>query len=595
LKAASGKQYEADGKPMKMTKKKQNIRLNNILQLLLSLVIIAVLNIIGSYEFARFDLTTEKRYTLSDATRRMLRELDDIVYFRIYLDGEFPAGFKRLRNATREMLDEFRAYSDNIQYEFINPSASDNQAERNALYEELVREGLNPTELFVTTSEGRKQQLIFPGAVVSYKQRKIPLHLLASSPGSQPEQTLNQSVQNLEYNISRVISRFVEEAKPGIAFIEGNGELDDIFLAGAMDALQEYYEIERVEIDGKINSLTQRTEIDSLNYRISNKYEAVIIAKPMKPFSERDKFIIDQYIMHGGKLLWFIDPVLASMDSLQNNNQTIGISNDVNLSDQLFRYGVRLNNNLIRDLQALPIPIVTGSVGGQPQTSFLSWDFFPVLIPRVTHPIVATTDAVMGHFVSTIDLIETQEIEKTILLTSSEYSRVVNTPVLISLDILHHEPDQSQYRHSFQPVAVLLEGEFESLYKNRIPPEIMHDRGISFRESSVPTAMLVVSDGDIVRNQVHFSQGNPLPLGYDQYTRQQFGNRDFLLNAVNYLCDDQGVIAVRSREIKLRLLDGLRIRNNKVFWQTFNTLTPVALVIIFGLVRFIIRKRKYTS
>ncbi len=578
-----------------MSEKKKNIRRNNIIQLVLSLAIIAVLNVIGSYVFTRIDLTSEKRYTLSDATRRMLRELDDIVFFRIYLDGDFPAGFKRLRNSTREMLDEFRAYSDNIQYEFINPSAIGDQMERNALYDELAREGLNPTELFVTTPEGRRQQLIFPGAIVSYKQRRLPLHILASQPGSQPEAALNQSIQNLEYNISSVIRRLTVQTRPKIAFIEGHGELEDIELAGASEALSEYYAIERVRIDGQISSLTQRTEIDSLNHRITNKYDAILIAKPTKPFNERDKFIIDQYIMYGGRVLWFIDPVHATMDSLQNADQTIGVGKDINLSDQLFRYGVRLNSNLVMDMQALPIPVVTGSVGGQPQTSFLAWDFFPLITPRIDHPIVNNVDLIMGHFTSTIDLIETPGIEKTVLLTSSQYSRVVNTPVLISLDILHQEPEQSLYRHPFQPVAVLLEGEFESLYRNRIPPEIADDRGIGFREKSKPAKMLVVADGDIVRNQVHLSQRRPLPLGYDQFTRRQFGNRDFLLNAMNYLCDDSGVIAVRSREIKLRLLDMPRVRNNKIFWQAFNTIVPVALVIMFGIVRFVLRKRKYAS
>ena len=578
-----------------MTDKKKNIRRSNIIQLVLSIAIIAVLNIIGSYVFTRFDLTSEKRYTLSDATKRMLRDLDDIVYFRIYLDGEFPAGFKRLRNATREMLDEFRAYSDNIQYEFINPAAIGDQTDRNALYEELVREGLSPTELFVSTTEGRKQQLIFPGAIVTYKQRKIPLHILTSAPGTQPELALNQSIQSLEYNISRTIRRLTDQARPAIAFIEGHGGLENIQLAGAMEVLREYYTIERITIDGQISSLTQRTEIDSVNFRIRNKYEAIVFAKPMNPFNERDKFIIDQYIMHGGKVLWFVDPVFATMDSLRNADQTIGVSHDINISDQLFRYGARLNNNLVMDLQALPIPVVTGSVGGQPQYSFLAWDFFPLLTPRINHPVVNNIDAVMGHFTSTIDLIETPGLEHTVLLTTSQYSRVVNTPVLISLDIMKQEPDQSLYRHPFQPVAVLIEGEFTSLYKNRIPPEIADDRGIGFRENSLPTKMLLVADGDIIRNQVRRSQRQPLPLGYDQDTRQQFGNGDFLLNAMNYLCDDPDIITVRSREIRLRLLDEQKIRNNKLFWQTINIMAPIMLVVLFGLVRLVLRKRKYTA
>ncbi len=578
-----------------MSSKKRNIRRNNIIQLVLSVAIIAVMNVVGSYVFTRFDLTSEKRYTLSDATKGLLRELDDIVYFRIYLDGDFPAGFKRLRNSTREMLDEFRAYSDNVQYELINPSAISEQDERNALYEELVRDGLSPTELYVTTSEGRKQQLIFPGAVVTYKQRKLPLLILTSQPGSQPEAALNQSIQKLEFNISTLIRRLTDQTRPKIAFIEGHGELSEMELSGATEALKEYYTIERVKIDGKINSLTQRTEVDSLNTRIKNKYEAILIAKPMQPFDEKDKFIIDQFLMHGGRVLWFVDPVFASMDSLQNSDQTIGVTNDINISDQLFRYGVRLNSNLIMDLQALPIPIVTGMVGGQPQTNFLAWDFFPLLTPRIDHPVVNNIDAVAGHFTSSVDLTDDNDTKKTVMLASSQYSRVVNTPVLISLDILQQQPDPSLYNKPYQPVAVLLEGEFESLYRNRIPPEIADDKSIGFVEKSAKTMMLVVADGDIVRNQIHITQRQPLPLGFDQYTGRQFGNRDFLLNAVNYLCDDTGIISVRSREVKLRLLDSPRIGANKLFWQSFNTLAPILLVLLFGMVRYLLRKRKYVS
>lgn len=578
-----------------MGSKKRNIRRNNIIQLLLSLAIIAVLNVIGSFVFTRLDLTSEKRYTLSPATKTMLRELDDIVYFRVYLDGDFPAGFKRLRNSTLEMLDEFRAYSTNIQYEFINPSAMSNTEERNALYNELVRDGLQATELFVNTSEGRKQQVIFPGAIVTYKQKKLPLHILTSQPGTQPEAALNQSVQNLEYNISAAIRKLSVQTRPKVAFLEGHGELKDHELSGAMDALSEYYTIERVEIKGQIGSLTQRTEIDSLNYRISNKYEALVIARPMNPFDEKDKFIIDQYIMYGGKVLWFIDPVFATMDSLQRSSQTIGVSNDINLNDQLFRYGVRPNNNLVMDLQALPIPVMTGAIGSQPQFSPMVWYYFPVLTPRINHPIVNNIDAVMGHFVSTIDVIETEGVKKTVLLTTSQYTRVLNTPVLIDLEIMKEEPDESLFRHPFQAVAVLLEGEFESLYRNRIPPDISDDRSIGFREKSLPARMLVVSDGDIIRNQIHISQRRPLPLGFDQYTRRQFGNRDFLLNAVNYLCDDSGLISVRSREVKLRLLDEVRIKNQKILWQTFNTLAPVVMVLLIGFTRLYLRKRKYAN
>lgn len=577
-----------------MNSKRKNIKQQNILQLLIGLALIAVLNVLGSYLFLRLDLTSEKRYTLAQSTKTLLRNLDDYITFRVYLEGDFPAGFKRLRNSSREMLDEFRAYSEYVQYEFINPTKEDATA-RNAMQEELIREGLNPTQLNVSASGEKRQQVIFPGAIVEYKQKKTPLHLLASQVGQQPEVALNNSINDLEYNISNAIRRLTATTKPKIAFIQGHNELKPLQIAAAREALSEYYTVELVNIDGKLNSLTSRVEIDSMNYQISNKYSAIIIAKPLTPFDEKDKFIIDQFIMRGGKVLWLIDPVLASMDSLQKADKTVGIGFDVNLQDQLFKYGVKLNNNLLMDLNAVPIPIITGTIGNQPQYSFYPWYFFPLLNQGSKHPVVNNLNAVMGHFTSSLELTDSPGIKKSILLTTSQYTRAANAPVLISLEILKEDPDESLFNNAYLPVAVLLEGEFPSLYKNRIPPEIMQEPGIGFIDESKQTAMIVVADGDVVRNQVHYSQGFPFPLGYDQYTRQQYGNKDFLLNAINYLTDDAGFISVRSREVTLRVLDKIRIQKNKVLWQLANTALPILLIVIAGIILHALRKHRYTT
>ncbi len=577
-----------------MNNKRKNIKQQNILQLLLGLAVIVVLNVFGSYFFMRLDLTSEKRYTLAQSTKTLLRNLDDYVTFSVYLEGDFPAGFKRLRNSTREILDEFRAYSDFVQYEFINPSKED-AAERKAMQEELIREGLNPTQLNVSASGEKRQQVIFPGAIVEYKQKKTPLHLLASQIGQQPEVALNNSINDLEYNISNAIRRLTATTKPRIAFIQGHNELKPIQIAAAREALSEYYTLDLVNIDGKLNSLTSRIEIDSLNYQISNKYSVIIIAKPLTPFDEKDKFIVDQFIMRGGKVLWFIDPILASMDSLQKADKTIGIGFEVNLQDQLFKYGVKLNNDLLMDINSVPIPIITGNIGNQPQYSFYPWYFFPLLTQGSKHPVVNNLNAVMGHFCSSLDFTDSPGIEKTILLTTSQYTRAANAPVLISLEILKEEPDESLFTNAYMPVAVLLEGEFTSLYKNRIPPEIFQEPGIGFIGQSKQTAMIVVADGDMVRNQVHYSQGFPFPLGYDQFTRQQYGNKDFLLNAINYLTDDTGFITVRSREVTLRVLDNISIQKNKVTWQLINTVLPILLILITGVVLHVLRKHRYTT
>jgi len=575
--------------------KRKNIKRNNIIQLAFGLIIIVLVNVIGYYVFTRFDLTAEKRYSLSEPTKQMLNKLDDIVYFQIYLEGKFPAGFKRLKRETREMLDQFRAYSENIQYEFINPSASSDPKERNDVYLLLMERGLNPTDLNVKTNEGSSQQIIFPGALVSYKGKEIPVELLISQMGLPPEEVLNNSIQSLEFNLANAIRKLSISRKPKVGFLEGHGELSVLETADIAYALNEYYTIERVEIAGQLNSLTERKAIDSTKTTSRNKFDAIIIAKPDTAFDEKDKFIIDQFIMRGGKVMWLIDPVFASMDSIQSADATVGVINELNLTDQLFNYGVRLNTNLVMDINALPIPLKTGDMGGSPQIEFFPWYYFPVLNPLLEHPIVKNLNAIKTEFISSIDTLDNKGVKKTVLLTSSQYSRTVNTPVLISLDILHREPDKRLYNKKHIPVAILLEGKFKSLYWNRIPPEIRDDKDIGFVASSEPGKMIIVADGDVIKNQIRNTdeRPTPYPLGYDRYTGQTFGNKEFILNAMNYLIDENGLISIRSRELKLRLLDKTKINEHKLFWQIINTVVPVVIIVFLGIVLFYIRKKKY--
>jgi len=581
-----------------MKEKKSNIKKSNLTQLALGLVLIILVNIISSFVFTRLDLTSEKRYSLSDATKSMLDEIDDLVFFRIYLEGDFPAGFKRLARETRELLDEFRAYNNNIEYQFINPSESSDNMERQRIYQQLVEKGLNPTDLQVKTKDGTSTKLIFPGAIASYHGREMPVELLLSQRTANPEEILNNSIQNLEFSLADGIRKLVTNKRPKVAFIEGHGELNKQETADITVALWDYYTVERVRIDGQLNSLTERKLYDSVKVRIINKFDAIIIAKPDSAFSEKDKFIIDQYIMHGGKVLWLIDPVVASMDSLQVNAETMGISLDLNLTDMFFKYGLRLNNDLVMDLNALQIPIKVGDMGGQPQFDFFPWYFFPILAPTSENPIVRNLNAIKTEFVSSIDFVnQTPDIDKTVLLSTSRYSRTVNVPVMINLAILGEKPEERMYNKQNIPVAVLLEGSFESLYANRMPPEILEDDGIRFTETSAETKMIVFADGDIIRNQMQLSQGNylPLPLGYDKYTRQQFGNKELILNVMNYLTDGSGLISIRSKELSLRLLDRTKIENERTYWQILNTVVPIVLVLIFGLILAFLRKRKYTK
>ncbi len=564
-----------------------------IIQTLLVLGIIVLLNVISSFFFWRFDLTAEKRYSISPATKKLLKDLDDVVYFRIYLQGDLPPGFQRLSDETREMLDEFRAYTDNLEYSFVNPSDNPNARERNDAYKLLMERGLQPTNLRVNKKGESSQLIIFPGAIVTCKGHEVPLQLLMSQTGQDAEMALNNSIQNLEYNLASAIQKLTVSVKPSVAILEGNGELPPEYTIGMEEALKEFYIVDRIAIGSRINSLTIRLTGDSVNEPLVNRYKALIIAKPVKPFDEKDKFLIDQFIMRGGRVLWLLDPVFASMDSLERYSSTMGIANDVNLEDMLFTYGVRANTNLVMDLSALPIPVKTGQMGDQPQFEFFPWFYFPVLTPVTNHPVVNGLNAIRTEFVSSVDTVKAPGIRKTVLLTTSPYSRTVNVPALIDLDILRDEPDPRLYRQGPQPVAVLLEGAFPSAFRFRIPPELADNKDLDVRETSRETRMIVIADGDVVKNQFHRSQGYALPLGFDQYTRQTFGNRDLLLNAVNFLCDDSGLITVRSRELKLRVLDASKVDEERLFWQIFNTVVPVLLVLLFGIVKFWFRRRRY--
>lgn len=550
----------------------------NVISLLLSIVIIIALNMLGSRYFTRIDLTSEKRFTLTPATRNLLRNLDDYVYFRVYLEGDFPAGFRRLRNQTREMLDEFRAWSDFVQYEFINPTVKGDWEATEDNYQMLFSKGIQPTQVQVKAEDASSQQIIFPGALVSFRGREIPVQLLQDQMGMASENVLNNSAQALEYNLATAIHKLTIEQKPRVAFLEGNGELEFRFVADITFSLEEFYEVERLQIRGEVSAL--------------DGIQTLIVAQPRKPFSEADKFVIDQFVMRGGSVLWLVDPVYASMDSLQVAPQTLGMAWPVNLDDMLFRYGVRLNPDLIMDLQAVPIPITTGFIGDRPQISLVPWFYFPFLRSASNHPIVKNLNAVRGEFVSTLDTVGAEQIRKTLLLQSSPYTRVVQTPARISFDILQRQVDETLFREGSKPVAVLLEGEFESVFRNRRPPIAGLPPQFTVRQTGEPAKMIVVSDGDIIRNSFG-NQGQPLPLGFDRFLNETFGNGDFILNAVNYLTDDRGIMEARAREIRLRLLDRSRVNQSRLQLQLVNVALPVALVVLFGFVRFYLRRRKY--
>ena len=581
-----------------MENKRKNLKKNQLVSFVITLVLIVVINVIGSFVFTRFDLTSEKRYTLSETTKETLRNLDDYVYFKVYLEGDFPAGFKKLRRETKEMLDEFRAYSKFIDYEFINPSEGSDRNEIEEGYKLLYQAGLNPTNLIDQNTDGStKQMVIWPGALVSYRNdTEIAVDLLESQLGQSSEAALNASMQHLEFRLLDAIKKVTRPVKPSIAFIEGHGELTEAEVYDITQTLQQSYHVTRGEIAGKVDALISRTENSKGEVTASIKFDAIVIAKPTEPFDEKDKFLIDQYIMHGGKVLWLVEPVYATMDSLTSQESTIGVDQDLNLEDMLFKYGVRLNHNLLLDMNCAALPIRTGQVAGQAQLEFYRWFYFPLVQAASNHPMVRNMNAIKLDFVSSIDATTSEgNIVKTPLLKTSDYTKISGAPVFISLAMLRQTPDKRMFPSRSQNVAYLLKGTFQSLYANRITAEIAESKEMKFLAESVPTAMVVVADGDIIRNQIDIRTKKPLPLGYDQYTQNTYGNKAFIENVISYLVDGESLIDIRSREFKIRLLDPDKKVNQRLRWQLVNILIPVGLAVLLGVIMALIRKNKYTK
>lgn len=552
-------------------------------QLFLVLAALIVINILSQFSFTRFDFTKEKRYTISPMSIQLLSNLKSDVKVTVYLEGEFPAGFKRLRNATKDLLSDDKAYAGSkLQFEFVDPMAGKNQQEQDEAYNTLVSKGIEPTNLSVKTESGLTQKMIFPYALVSCNGHEIPVKLLQTRMGTNPEEVLNNSIQNLEYAFSSAIKKVSSGGKPIVVFTEGHGELSDFQLHDALQSLSEGYEVGRIDLD-KINEQGLR------------QIGVMIIDKPETAFSELEKYKIDQYLMHGGKIIWAIDQVNADLDSMRHSRgEELTFPEKLNLDDQLFTYGVRINYDLIGDMNCAQIPVSVGQVGGQAQIQMVPWLFYPIIMPVSNHPLIKNLDGIRTEFVNTIDTIGTKGIKKTILLTTSPFNRELDAPTMISLDMIEDTPDPKRFQSEPKAVCVLLEGQFKSDFLNRSVPEGINGFSAPLFKSK-NTKMLVFSDGDVFKNQISEKDGSPFPLGFDRYTQQTYGNKTFLLNAVDYLTDDANLIALRSKEIKLRLLDKGKLVADKLQWQLINTLVPLIMLVLFGIFQHIYRKRKYAA
>lgn len=558
-----------------------NTRKNDLKHLTLFIVAIVVLNIVSSFFFTRFDFTLEKRFTLSDITRNQLSQLNDNIQITVYLEGDFPSAFKRLRNSTKDILSEYKSYAKGkLRFDFINP-LSGSQENQQAAYQELVAKGLEPTNLSVKTEAGLTQKIVFPSALITYQGKQIPVNLFQNREGLPPEEVLNNSIQNLEYALTSAIKKVTSGGKPRIGFTEGHGELTDLQLADALNSLQSGFEAGRVDLK-------------TIPFEGLNKLKVLIIPKPDKEFSEAEKYKIDYFLMRGGSLFFAIDNVNAELDSLRGMGSQLAFAKKLNLDDMLFTYGVRVNYNLVADMNCAQIPVNVGKIAGQPQMQLVPWLFYPIFMPVSKHPLIKNLDGIRSEFANTIDTIAVRDVKKQVILSTSPFSRTLNTPNMISLEMVAQEPDPRAFRSQPKPVGVLLEGNFASNFKNRPTPEGIN-KALQLPEASRPAKIIVVADGDILKNQISAQDGSPFPLGYDRYTEKQYGNKNFLLNVADYLSDDSGIIELRNKEIKIRLLDRASIREEKLTWQLINIVLPLILLALFAFGGYFYRKRKYTS
>ncbi|UFH54893.1 gliding motility-associated ABC transporter substrate-binding protein GldG [Spirosoma sp. KNUC1025] len=548
------------------------------LRTLLILAGLVAVNLLSAFVFFRLDLTQEKRYTLSSATQTLLADLPDAIHVDVYLTGDLPPAFKRLETAVRETLDEFQARAGKtVTYRFIDPSAITNADEKNKFIETLQKRGLTPTNLFASEGGKRTEKLIFPGAIVSYRGKETPVLLLKGNKTASKEDQLNQSYEGVEFQLASAIRKLTqtEGKRRSVGLLYGHTQVPPSRFADLLASVQQNYDLYFID-------MTKPGPIAGL--------DVVLVPKPDKPFSEDELFKLDQFVVNGGRALFFVDG--QRVDSVSNEG-TYAQPLSLNLDDLFFRWGVRVNRDIVKDYYCAPIPLNVGNLGDKPNIQLVPWRFYPLLnnFGSSGNPIVRNLDALLGRFISTLDTVRSVGIRKTPLLMTSPYTKILKTPALISYNEARQQPDPRTYNDGARIIGCLLEGKFQSMFANRILPG--DPRAAGFRSDGVESRVLVCSDGDLVVNDVDYKRNTPYPLGYDRFTRNTFANKDFALNAIDYLIDPNGVISARTRTVTLRPLDKIRVDANRTGWQVLNLLGPLALVGLVGGVWQFARRRKY--
>jgi gliding-associated putative ABC transporter substrate-binding component GldG len=555
---------------------------NNLKSVGITAAVLFLLNILGNSFFHRFDLTKDKRYTLSETSLKIVKQVQNPLAIKIYLQGDLPADFKRLQQETQQLLEEFQAYNKNIVFEFVDPMENDDQ--NMDQIKELYSKGLTPINITVDDKGKQSQAMVFPWAIAVYNNKEVNIPLLKNRMGASTTDKVIGSVQHLEYSIADALNKITKDKQKKIAVIKGNGELQDIVMAKFLLQIRESYFIGPFTLDS-----VAKNPIRSLE--ALEKYDLAVIAKPTETFTDAEKQVLDQFIVNGGKTLWLIDQVSAEMDSLYNpSGATLAYPRDLNLNDMFFKYGIRINPDIIKDEQGSPIKLASGEAGSATQYQQFNWKYAPLVQPNSAHPIVKNLGGIKFDFANAIDTLK-NGIKKTVLLHSSQYSKKIGTPTEVNLNSVAEETSPADYLNKGNiPLAVLLEGSFHSMFENRVLP---FDQN-TFETKGKESKMIVISDGDLIRNQLD-KNFQPVELGYDQRSGNLYDNKDFLINCVNYLLDDTGLINIRSKDLDLPLLDKEKVYENYTRTQLLTIGLPILILVLFGVLFTFLRKRKYSK
>ena len=569
-----------------------------LLGLLAVVAVVVLVNILSSFFFYRIDLTKDKRHSLSKSTIEMLKNLEDRVYFRVYLKGkDQPADYQLFAKQVEQMLQTFRSYSKNVYYEFIDPIEGKTNEEVNGILGEFVKKGLEPIPISREDAGGYSTHVVIPGAIVSYRNREYPAKVVVADPSG--ADWLKYSNEELEYNLVAPVRRLLKTEKPKVAYLDGHGELDFWNTCWTAMQLQRFYNVSRITLDGKINALRNISIDDTVSGNLvlgDNKYDVLIVAQPTQPFKEYDKYVIDQFIMRGGKVLWLIDNTTASLDSLRAAPEFFATPRALYINDLFFTYGVRINTDLIQDLSCLPVPQQVSIIGDQPQYKFMVFPYCLDIVNFGNHPIVRNLKDIKSDFAGSIDLVgNNADLTKTVLMMTSERTKVVPTPSIVTLRVGMVKPNLQEYSYRNVPVAVLVEGNFQSAFKGILPIEFDTIKELDYRDHSEYTRQIFVSDGDIIRNPFDSKRNQPYPAGYDIYTRQTFDNTEFIVNCVNYLCADDDLLQLRAKNFKIGSLNNEKVRNHKGLLAALNIGIPLLLIALMGTLLIVMRKVRFSK